>query len=248
MSTSTTNYGFIKPDLGDPSGPEEIAENMIKAERALINIELGSSTGRSNKLMNCNFRNTNLAGIAINTDGHFTDPLTWGTPGGSSLWTRLYQLDENFSAPNLGSAWTFTSGGFEIYHAGYYRITWNLRFQMSATTMSEGFIRAALLGNDGYNPYTDDLAIVGSPIVVAMNTMTDITDIGTEQLIRVTQPERTTDGTSNTVTTGRNQRDYWTGSFYRYFIPGYAQNNPGSATATLLATESYCHIEFVRGL
>lgn len=249
MSTLTTNYGFIKPDFTEASGPEELAENMMKAERALINLEVGSSTGRQNLQRNGAFRNVSDAAVNLNTEGAFDD-LTWSLTTDTSAWTKQYDVDGNWSTPTLGLTEFYNTGNFEVYHQGYYKLTWNLRLQASNDTMSEGFVRAALLGTDGYNSYGTDLGIIGSPMVVAMNTMTTLTDIGNELIIKVIQRERTDkDGLYNTLVSGKNQRDYWVNSpFYRYYTIAYAHNNTSSATMTVQATETYVHTEFVRGL
>lgn len=250
MSTLTTNYGFIKPDPSEASGPEEIAENMIKAERALINLELGSAAGRGNKNMCGMFRNVSDAAVAANTETPF-DILTWTNTLDTSAWSNIFTpLDENFDTPSLGLSFQYVGGNFEFYHAGYYKVTWNLRLQMSNITATEGNIRAALVGTDGYNPYSTDFGIWGSPIIVPLNTMTNLTDIGTEQLVKVVQPDRLTqDGSYSTLTTGKNQRSYFDNSpFYRYFAIALAHGNTSSATATPLLTETYIYMEFVRGL
>jgi hypothetical protein len=248
MSTTTANYSFIKPDVSEASGPEEIAENMIKAERALINLEVGSATGRDNISRSGIYRNISVGPHSLNSQGAF-DTLTWTPINSGSAWTALYELDMNYLTPSLGLPEMFTSGVLEIYHAGYYKVTWNLRVQMSNSTSTEGFIRASLLGQDGWSPYSIANGIEGSSVVVALNTMTDIVDIGAEQLIKVVQRERTSvDGDYNTITSGKNQHDYWDSPLYSYFTIGYAHNNNSSATATVLANETYIHAEFIRGL
>lgn len=248
MSTSTTNYSLIKPDFSEASGPEELAENMILTERALINLEVGSATGRQNLQRTSAFRNVSDAAVNLNTEGAFDD-LTWSLTTDTSAWTKEYDVDGNWGTPTLGLFLNYTNGSFDFNHPGYYKLTWNLRLQASNDTMSEGFVRAALLGTDGYNSYGTDLGIIGSPMVVAMNTMTTLTDIGAEQLVKVTQTERTTDGTSNAIVTGKNLYPYYQNTgFFRYFAIALAHNNTSSATLTPLLNESYIYAEFVRGL
>lgn len=249
MSTSTTNYSLIKPDFSEASGPEELAENMILTERALINLELGSNTGRQNKNMNGFYRNVSDAAVSLNTEGA-SDNMTWTNILDTSAFTNHYEVDGMWGPPSLGLSLNYNSGNFEFYHAGYYKVTWNLRLQMSTTTATEGFIRAALVGTDGYAAYSTDLGVIGSPIVVALNTMTDLTDIGTEQLIKVVQSERTdVDGKYNYLVTGKNQQVYYENTgFFRYLAIAFAHNNTGSATATPLLNESYMNMEFIRGL
>lgn len=250
MSTFTTNYLFEKPDFDtEHVDPLVYAENMIKAERALINIELGSSTGRDNVNHRGWHRNTSGSAVAANTDsGYIKDEMTWSTITGTSTWTTNVDLDTVFGAPSLGLVWSYTTGSFDIYHAGYYRITWNVRLQMSNTTMSEGLVRACLWGSDGLTGNSTVLGIIGSPVVVAMNTITNITDVGAEQLIKVTQPERTSE-LNNAYTYGKNKYQYWDNNkFTRNYSVAFAHNNSSSATATPLLDETYIHLEFVRGL
>lgn len=247
MSTTTTNYDFIKPDLSEASGADEIAENMILTERVLTNLHLGTSTGRGDKTMIGTHLNTSGAAQAINTEGS-SDTLTWTNTIGSDTWTRTYDLTGTWGPPSLGLPWTFSSGNFEVYHAGYYMITWNLRLQMSGTTATEGFVRAALIGTDDYATPSMTYGIIGSPIVKALNTMTNLTDVGGEQLIKLTQLDRPQDE-GNTIAAGKNQQDYYVNpTHYRYFSVGFAHNNPDSLTATPLLDESYVHLEFIRGL
>lgn len=247
MSTSTTNYDFIKPDLSEASGADEIAENMILTERTLINLHLGTSTGRGDKTMIGTHLNTSGAAQAINTEGAF-DTLTWTNTIGSSTWTRTYDLTGTWGPPSLGLPWVYDSGSFEFYHAGYYMVTWNLRVQMSGIAASEGFVRAAFIGTDGYATPSMTYGIIGSPIAKALNTMTDLMDIGGEQLIKLTQKDRPQD-VGNQILAGKNQQEYSTNpTHYRYFSIGFAHNNPSSLTATPLLDESYVHLEFIRGL
>lgn len=251
MSTSSVNYGFIKPDPSEASGPEEIAENMILTERTLTNLHLGTNTGRGDKSLLATYRNTNGSAQAINTEGAYNTTLTWTSTGAATEWSELYDATPPvWPSVSLGLFWIYGSGEFEFYHPGYYMITWNLRLQMSSVAMSEGLVRAALIGTDGNTSVKDmKSGIIGSPIASAMNTMTDITDIGASQLVKVTQVERNQDTGGNTYVTGRNQYEYWNNtSFYRYFNIGFAQNNASSATATPLATETYVHLEFIRSL
>lgn len=248
VSTLTSFFNLIKPDPTEASGSEELAENMIKTERALINLEVGSNTGRQNLQRTASYRNVSDNAVNLNTEGAFDD-LTWFTTDGTSEWTTLYDVDGIWGNPSLGLFWHYTNGSFDFNHPGYYKVTWNLRLQASNITMSEGFVRAALLGTDGYNSYGTDLGIIGSPMVIAMNTMTNLTDIGAEQLVKVTQVERTTDGTSNATATGKNLQPYYQNTgFFRYFAIAFAHNNTSSATLTPLLNESYIYSEFIRGL
>ena len=106
-----------------------------------------------------------------------------------------------------------------------------------------------LLGIDKTNSqYTIADGVIGSTTVVAMNTMTDLSDIGAEQLIKVTQRDRPQEK-GNFIAAGKNKRNYYVDTLdWRYFAIGFAHNNPGSFTATPLLNESYVYIEFVRGL
>jgi hypothetical protein len=248
MSTTTTNYDFIKPDPSEASGADEVAENMILTERVLTNLHLGTSTGRGDKGMINAYRNTNGSAQAINTEGAF-DTLTWTNTTATSAWTQEYDLTGDiWGPPALGLPWTYTSGNFEVYHAGYYMITWNLRLLMSGTTMTEGFVRAALIGTDDYATPSMTYGIIGSPTVKAVNTMTNLTDIGAEQLVKLTQLDRPQDE-GNQILAGKNQQEYYVDpTHYRYFSIGFAHNNPSSLTATPQATETYIHLEFIRGL
>lgn len=253
MSTTTANYGFIKPDFDEPSGPEELAENMIKSERALLNLETGSATGRQNIQMTEGYRNTSGTALNVNTEGAYDD-LTWSFVGGTG--TKLFDLDGNWPPPSLGVAWIFTGGWtFNFYHPGYYKINWNVRLQSSSTAMSEGLVRAAFLGSDGYNPMNfDDVGMRGAIAVVPINTMTNITDIGSEFIVKVVQRERVTqDGVSNALVTGSpNLYSYYGGSYFATFQQDYeirvAHNNPSSATLTPLANESFVCIQWLRSL
>ena len=118
MSTTTANYSFIKPDPSEASGPEEVAENMIKTERVLINLELGSSTGRQNIAVTANYRNVSDAAVSINTQGAFEN-LTWSMTTDSAAWTDLYDLDNNWTTPSLGLIAAYTNGSYETYYEGY---------------------------------------------------------------------------------------------------------------------------------
>lgn len=247
MSTITTNYSLIKPDPSEASGPEEMAENMILTERALINLEVGSSTGRQNINRLGSRRNASGSAQAINTEGAWDD-LTWTNMTSSGLWTPIYDVDGNWGPPSLGLIWDYTSGAVEFNHPGFYKVIWNLRLQASNTTSSEGFVRATLFGGDGVNSYSVANGVQGSSIVIPINTMTTLTDIGAEMLIKVTQPERTSE-VGNYLTTGKNQQEYFENTgFYRFFNIGFAHNNTGSATMTPLLDETYIHVEFIRSL
>ena len=252
MSTFTTNYSLEKTDFDEASGPDAIAENMMKVERILTNLELGSNTGRQNTNFMAHYRNASMTAISLNSQDAFDHlNLTWTSTRATSAWTTLFDLDTNYETPSLGLAELYTSGSFDFYHAGYYRITWNLRVQTSNTTMSDGLVRATLFGWDGSSaPFGNALAMIGSPVVIAMNTMTDLTDIGAEQVVRLVQQERTDeDGKYNGIVAGKNQRTYYNSTaFWRYFAIGVAHNNTSSATITPLLNESYVNIEFVRGL
>lgn len=253
MSTSTTNLGLLKPEFSEASGPDDVAENMIKVERALINTWVGSATGRDHKATMARYRNASIGPINLNTLGAFDDLTSdangaWASTTGSSAWTSLYDLDGKYAAPSLGLVFIYSTGSTAIYREGYYRITWNARVQMSNTTMSEGFVRATLWGFDRSSTYFLDYGVKGSSVVVAMNTMTNITDIGAEQIIKVTQRDRPQE-VGNQITEGNNVYPHWDNTIdYRVFSIGIAQNNTSSATATVLLDETYIIVEFVRGL
>jgi hypothetical protein len=238
MSTSTTNYGFIKPDLGEPSGSEEIASNIQLSDHVLNRIAGSTSVGRENKLMTAWKRTTALSGNAANT-----------TVGDDSTWTRLYTAATYTEIMRLdyfgeyGVNFTDNSGYWEFLVPGYYRINWNIRLQMSAATMTEGYIRTALVHYDTTSPQTKH--VKNSFVIQAMDTFSGITDVGNEIVVKATLAD---DDSGDIQVSGATNQYPYSGAPYNGYCIAFAHNSSTAATASIVTSETYYCIEWLRSL
>lgn len=238
MSTSTTNYGFTKPDPGEASGADVIADNIQLSDHVLNRINNSTSVGRENKHMVSWKRTSALSGNAANVT--VPPDLTWTRISGDATYTNILSLD---NAGDFGTTYFGYSGYWEIFVPGYYRINWNIRLQMSAATMTEGYVRSALVLYDTSS--TNSQHVKNSFIIQPMDTQLGVTDIGNDIIVKATLPSDTSGDIY--VSGGTNQYPYAGDPYYGMYM-AFAHDSSTAATASVVTNETYLCIEWLRGL
>jgi hypothetical protein len=237
MSTTTTNYGFVKPALSEEASAEVLTSNIQKASYVLNRIKQSTSSEYPKKSVFNAARSSALSGIPCN-DTSWT-PL-------AATWTTNYDLDNGDRGESGAIVWN-TGGVFGIVQPGYYRVAYQVAINSGGTTHTRGSIRAGIF-------YWDDNLGVANALAntftsTPCDTQAGITYLSFDSLIRVkehndTGKELFVHGPNNVATYDTNGTPDWTHELR------VGQKNSGGAntTGSIVVNETWIELEFVRSL
>lgn len=238
MSTFTTNYGFIKPDLLEEADAETLTFNVQQATYALNRVKQATASEFDKKLHLCMQRTANMTGIV-------NDDETWVTATNS--WSSIYNANNGFLGES-GSMVNSTTGTIGWIQPGYYRLSYQVAINSGNTTHIRGAIRAGIFYWD--NNLGLSQLIPNTLTSVPVDTYLGITTCSLETIIRVKEQNDLTSKeifvhSDNDLTTFLTSGSPdWTWELR----VGQKNSGGGNTTGTLIANETWMAFEFVRPL